>query len=65
MLDRTDVSYPTQGSSIYIRVGLGTVYLGEHAKYFFIKVSYRPTIYFVLQENLKKNDKKGETKMKF
>ena len=63
--DRTNVSYPTQDSSIHIHVGLGTVYLGEYAKYFFIKVGYRPTVYFVLQENLKKNDKKGETKMKF
>ena len=32
--DRTDVSYPTQDSSIHIHVGLGTVYLGEYAKYF-------------------------------
>ena len=46
--DRTDVSYPTQDSSIHICVGLGTIYLGEYAKYFFIKVGYRPTVYFVL-----------------
>ena len=55
--DRTDVSYPTQGSSIHI-CPFGTVYLGEYAKYFFIKVGYKPTVYFVLQENLKKMIKK-------
>ena len=60
--DRTDVSYPTQDSSIHIHVGLGTVYLGEYAKYFFIKVGYRPTVYFVLKGNLKKMIKKGKPK---
>ena len=34
---RTDVSYPTQGSSIYIRVGLGTVYLGFLLNFFLSK----------------------------
>ena len=43
--DRTNVSYPTQDSSIHIHVGLGTVYLGELAKYFFVKVGHRPTVY--------------------
>ena len=60
--DRTDVSYPTQDSSIHIHVGLGTVYLGEYAKYFFIEVGYRATVYFVLKENLKKMIKKGKPK---
>ena len=60
--DRTDVSYPTQGSSIYIRVGLGTVYLGFLLNFFFIKVGYRPIVYFVLRENLKKMRKKGKQK---
>ena len=58
----SDVSYPTQDSSIHIHVGLGTIYLGEYAKYFFIKVGYRPTVYFVLKENLKKMIKKGKPK---
>ena len=59
--NRIDVNYPTQGSSIYICVCLGIVYLG-----FLLKKIYESGLQYILYlEKIWKNEKNGETKMKF
>ena len=57
--DRTDVSYPTQGSSIYIRVGLGTVYLGFLLNFFLSKWATDLQYTLYLGKIWKKWEKRG------